>query len=114
MLLGFTCVLTMTFIALDSRSDLPRVTYPTALDNYILLCYAFLFLCIVEFAMVHSFTKFNTGDPEMRMYERQRVQKIPKDLLVAHHQRHQRPIPDDADLAVPLNGVSYYRVFLIN
>src|SRR5690348_1963037 len=52
-------MLSITFIALDSRADLPKVTYPTALDIYIIICYAFLLCCLCEFAMVHSLVQQN-------------------------------------------------------
>ncbi|KAJ8297629.1 hypothetical protein KUTeg_024160 [Tegillarca granosa] len=60
--LGTTTVLTMTFLALDSRSDLPRVSYATALDLYIAMCFLFVLATILEFAVVHHFTKIRHGD----------------------------------------------------
>ncbi|ESP02212.1 hypothetical protein LOTGIDRAFT_157371 [Lottia gigantea] len=48
--LGTTTVLTMTFLALDSRDDLPRVSYSTALDVYVAMCFLFVFASIVQFA----------------------------------------------------------------
>ncbi|XP_076072078.1 gamma-aminobutyric acid receptor alpha-like [Mytilus galloprovincialis] len=62
--LGTTTVLTMAFLALDSRSDLPRVKYATALDLYIALCFVFILSAIVQFAIVHRFTKHGHGDVE--------------------------------------------------
>lgn len=66
----------MTFMAQDSKQDLPKVTYATALDIYMVLCYAFVLLTIVEFSLVHAFTKFNTGDPELRYLEKARIEEI--------------------------------------
>lgn len=63
---GVTSILTMTFLFLDSRADLPRVHYPTALDVYLILCYSFVLGTILEFSIVHSYTKYGTGDPELR------------------------------------------------
>ena len=54
----------MAFLALDSRSDLPRVKYATALDLYIALCFVFILSAIVQFAIVHRFTKHGHGDVE--------------------------------------------------
>ncbi|XP_076446962.1 gamma-aminobutyric acid receptor alpha-like [Babylonia areolata] len=61
--LGSTTMLTMTYLALDSRDNLPRVTYSTALDIYVLMCFFFVFATIVQFAAVHHFTKYGTAEP---------------------------------------------------
>lgn len=53
----------MTYLALDSRDNLPRVTYSTALDIYVLMCFFFVFASIVQFAAVHHFTKYGTAEP---------------------------------------------------
>ncbi|XP_076348357.1 gamma-aminobutyric acid receptor alpha-like [Tachypleus tridentatus] len=60
--LGVTTVLTMTFLGLESRNDLPRVSYCTALDYYVALCFIFVFATIVEFAIVHYYTKVGSGE----------------------------------------------------
>ncbi|XP_025087409.1 gamma-aminobutyric acid receptor alpha-like [Pomacea canaliculata] len=61
--LGSMTMLTMTYLALDSRDDLPRVTYSTALDIYVLMCFFFVFATIVQFAAVHHYTKYGTAEP---------------------------------------------------
>jgi ATP/ADP translocase len=66
---GTTTVLTMAFLALDSRSDLPRVKYATALDLYIGLCFVFVLSAIVQFAIVHRYTKHGHGDVEPTRYD---------------------------------------------
>ncbi|XP_005106571.1 gamma-aminobutyric acid receptor subunit alpha-2-like [Aplysia californica] len=58
-------MLTMTFLVLDSRNDLPKVAYSTALDVYVCMCFFFIFASIVQFAAVHFFTKYGTADPEL-------------------------------------------------
>ncbi|KAH7969296.1 hypothetical protein HPB52_016585 [Rhipicephalus sanguineus] len=67
--LGVTTILTMTFLALESRNDLPKVPYCTALDYYVAIGFGFVFATIVEFAIVHYFTKVGSGEfyycPEM-------------------------------------------------
>jgi len=76
----------MTFLSLDSRTDSAKVEFPTALDVYIFICFIALLLCIVEFAIVHYHTKFNTGDPEIQSLEKQRIremlQMLPKESLL--------------------------------
>lgn len=45
---GVTTVLTMTFLGLEARANLPKVTYPTALDHFIFLSFGFIFATIVQ------------------------------------------------------------------
>ncbi|XP_013792836.1 gamma-aminobutyric acid receptor alpha-like, partial [Limulus polyphemus] len=60
--LGVTTVLTMTFLGLESRNDLPRVSYCTALDYYVAISFFFVFATIAEFAIVHCYTKVGSGE----------------------------------------------------
>ena len=53
----------MTFLGLESRSDLPRVSYTTALDIYIAMAFMFVLATMVQFAAVHNFTKHGYGEP---------------------------------------------------
>ena len=57
-----TTVLTMAFIGIDNRRDLPRVSYSTALDYYVGACFAFVLSSILQFASVHYFTKIGSGE----------------------------------------------------
>ncbi|XP_067215820.1 gamma-aminobutyric acid receptor alpha-like isoform X2 [Linepithema humile] len=59
---GITTVLTMTFLGLEARTDLPKVPYPTALDFFVFLSFAFIFATIIQFAVVHYFTKYGSGE----------------------------------------------------
>lgn len=54
--------LTMTFLGLETRNDLPKVSYMTALDYFVAINFAFLFASFIEFAIVHWYTKIGTGD----------------------------------------------------
>jgi len=54
---GITVVLTMTFIGLDNRVDIPRVPYATALDHFLAVCFILISAVIVESAAVNYFTK---------------------------------------------------------
>lgn len=60
--LGITTVLTMTFLGLEARTDLPKVPYLTALDFFVFLSFAFIFATILQFAIVHYFTKYGSGE----------------------------------------------------
>lgn len=55
-------MLTMTFLGLEARTDLPKVPYPTALDFFVFLSFAFIFATIIQFAVVHYFTKYGSGE----------------------------------------------------
>jgi hypothetical protein len=45
---GITTVLTMTFLGLEARTDLPKVPYPTALDFFVFLSFAFILATIIQ------------------------------------------------------------------
>ncbi|XP_023328188.1 gamma-aminobutyric acid receptor alpha-like [Eurytemora carolleeae] len=60
--LGITAVLTLSAIALDSRTDLPKVHYATALDWFIICSFGYCMATLLEFAGVHYFTKVGSGE----------------------------------------------------
>ena len=48
--LFITAVVTIGFIGEENKA---KVSYATALDVYIILCFAFVFMALVEFAFIH-------------------------------------------------------------
>ena len=46
--LGVTTVLTMAFLGLDNRNDLPKVSYSTALDYFVAVCFVSVMASIIE------------------------------------------------------------------
>jgi len=60
--LGITTVLTMTFLGLEARKDLPKVPYPTALDYFVFISFTYIFSTVVQFGVVHYFTKVGSGE----------------------------------------------------
>ncbi|GLH14021.1 Gamma-aminobutyric acid receptor subunit beta-like, partial [Gryllus bimaculatus] len=60
--LGITTVLTLSTISLDSRTDLPKVRYATALDWFLLMSFFYCIATLLEFAAVHYFTKVGSGE----------------------------------------------------
>jgi gamma-aminobutyric acid receptor subunit alpha len=50
-------VLTLSTIALESRTDLPKVHYATAMDWFIICSFGYCIATLLEFAGVHYFTK---------------------------------------------------------
>jgi hypothetical protein len=57
MLLGATTVLTTSLLLMESKDDMPKIDYLTALDVYMVTCFAFVISPIVEFAFVHYHSK---------------------------------------------------------
>ncbi|XP_057706601.1 gamma-aminobutyric acid receptor subunit alpha-4 isoform X2 [Corythoichthys intestinalis] len=53
---GITTVLTMTTLSISARHSLPKVSYATAMDWFIAVCFAFVFSALIEFAAVNYFT----------------------------------------------------------
>lgn len=58
--LGITTVLTMTTLSISARHSLPKVSYATAMDWFIAVCFAFVFSALIEFAAVNYFTNLQT------------------------------------------------------
>lgn len=50
------------FFSLDSRTDLPKVRYATALDWFLLMSFFYCIATLLEFAGVHYFTKVGSGE----------------------------------------------------
>ena len=52
----------MAFLSIENRRDLPKVSYSTALDHFLNMCFAFVLASIIQFAGVHFFTKHGSGE----------------------------------------------------
>lgn len=50
---GVTTVLSMTTLGFGGRSAWPAVSYATALDYFVILCFAFVFAAVLEFACIN-------------------------------------------------------------
>ena len=59
--IGIMCVLSLATLSFDVRNDIPSVPYVTALDWFLIMCYLFLFASLLEFTIVHYFTKVRFG-----------------------------------------------------
>ena len=55
-------MLTMAFLGIDNRRDLPKVSYSTAIDYFVGMSFAFVLATIIQFAAVHFFTKTGYGE----------------------------------------------------
>ena len=52
----------MAFVGIDKPSGFPKVSYSTALDYFVAICFAFVLASILQFAGVHFFTKHGSGE----------------------------------------------------
>lgn len=50
---GITTVLTMTTLSTISRKHLPRVSYITAMDLFVSVCFIFVFAALMEYATLN-------------------------------------------------------------
>lgn len=67
---GITTVLTLSTLAIDTRTDLPKVHYATALDWFILITFGYCMASLIQFASVHYFTKVRLPVKEIMLFER--------------------------------------------
>lgn len=49
---------------MDTRDDLPKVHYATALDWFVIMCFGFVIGTLLQYAGVHYFTKIGSGEFE--------------------------------------------------
>ncbi|KAI1286118.1 Gamma-aminobutyric acid receptor subunit alpha-6 [Halotydeus destructor] len=84
--LGITTVLTLSTFGMDTRTDLPKVSYPTALDWFVIMCFSFVSSTLLEFASVHYFTKIGFG--EVPVIEMDDGQDEEDDSMAANYDRY--------------------------
>ncbi|XP_017659845.1 PREDICTED: gamma-aminobutyric acid receptor subunit alpha-4 isoform X8 [Lepidothrix coronata] len=103
---GITTVLTMTTLSISARHSLPKVSYATAMDWFIAVCFAFVFSALIEFAAVNYFTNI-----QMEKAKRKTV----KSLLEFPVAPVQRKRSTEETLTVPFQKeVQEILVFLLN
>ncbi|XP_021515619.1 gamma-aminobutyric acid receptor subunit alpha-4 isoform X1 [Meriones unguiculatus] len=78
---GITTVLTMTTLSISARHSLPKVSYATAMDWFIAVCFAFVFSALIEFAAVNYFTNIQMQKAKKK------TSKPPPDIPAAPVQR---------------------------
>ncbi|XP_075924009.1 gamma-aminobutyric acid receptor subunit beta-2-like isoform X2 [Petromyzon marinus] len=67
--LGITTVLTMTTISTHLRETLPKIPYVKAIDIYLMGCFCFVFLALLEYALV-NYIFFGRGPQLQKKAER--------------------------------------------
>uniref|UniRef100_A0A3Q3L6A5 Gamma-aminobutyric acid type A receptor subunit gamma3 n=1 Tax=Labrus bergylta TaxID=56723 RepID=A0A3Q3L6A5_9LABR len=64
--LGITTVLTMTTLSTVARNSLPRVSYVTAMDLFVTVCFLFVFAAMIEYAMLNYYS-YSIPKPPAKM-----------------------------------------------
>lgn len=64
-LTGVTTVLTMTTINTHLRETLPKIPYVKAIDVYLMGCFVFVFLALLEYAFV-NYVFFGRGPQQQK------------------------------------------------
>ncbi|EHB04004.1 Gamma-aminobutyric acid receptor subunit beta-3 [Heterocephalus glaber] len=95
--LGITTVLTMTTINTHLRETLPKIPYVKAIDMYLMGCFVFVFLALLEYAFV-NYIFFGRGP--------QRQKKLAEKTAKAKNDRskrdsNRRPSAARSELAAP-------------
>ncbi|XP_076870820.1 gamma-aminobutyric acid receptor subunit beta-3 isoform X2 [Brachyhypopomus gauderio] len=75
--LGITTVLTMTTINTHLRETLPKIPYVKAIDMYLMGCFVFVFLALLEYAFV-NYIFFGRG-PQMQKKLAEKAEKTTND-----------------------------------
>uniref|UniRef100_A0A3P8VB20 Gamma-aminobutyric acid type A receptor subunit beta3 n=1 Tax=Cynoglossus semilaevis TaxID=244447 RepID=A0A3P8VB20_CYNSE len=79
--LGITTVLTMTTINTHLRETLPKIPYVKAIDMYLMGCFIFVFLALLEYAFV-NYIFFGRGPRNQKLWER--GQKVKEERHISH------------------------------
>lgn len=65
---GITTVLTMTTLSTVARNSIPRVSYVTAMDLFVTVCFMFVFAAMIEYAMLNYYSySIRRPPPKKRM-----------------------------------------------
>ncbi|KAL9959474.1 hypothetical protein ACROYT_G032800 [Oculina patagonica] len=73
MALGITTVLTIMFLLGSLSGDLPKVSYPKALDWYLLVSFSFVFLTLIECMIVYLFAKRGKQDEDQMKFKKDKI-----------------------------------------
>jgi len=64
MALGITTILTIMFLLGSLNGNLPKVSYPKALDWYLLVSFSFVFLSLIECMIVYVYSSKADSDKQ--------------------------------------------------
>ncbi|XP_073999928.1 gamma-aminobutyric acid receptor subunit alpha-6-like [Rhodnius prolixus] len=113
--LAVTTVLSITTLGFGGRAQLPKVSHATALDWFVIICFAFAFAVMIEFAVI-NFTDKLAADIKKLLEERaakKAAEKVEQEENFGSLVLGDEPFEDiDADSNFPDNKRPY--VFLPN
>lgn len=79
----------MTTLSISARHSLPKVSYATAMDWFIAVCFAFVFSALIEFAAVNYFTNIQMQKAKRKTSKA--VQEIPAAPML-REKHHEAPL----------------------
>jgi gamma-aminobutyric acid receptor subunit alpha len=65
----------MTTMGFGGRAQMPRVSYATALDSFVIICFSFVFAVMIEYAAINYLDKL-AGDMKKLLQERGARKKV--------------------------------------
>nr|XP_056711163.1 gamma-aminobutyric acid receptor subunit alpha-4 [Euleptes europaea] len=92
---GITTVLTMTTLSISARHSLPKVSYATAMDWFIAVCFAFVFSALIEFAAVNYFTNIQTEKAKRKAVKS--IPEFPATLIQRENGAEEAPTSTDSN-----------------
>ncbi|KAL2077531.1 hypothetical protein ACEWY4_027035 [Coilia grayii] len=91
---GITTVLTMTTLSISARECLPKVSYATAMDWFIAVCFAFVASALIEFAAVNYFATLQAA----QFHRKKRKMSRQSDSVVTTASDDEAGTPDSGSL----------------
>lgn len=96
---GITTVLTMTTINTHLRETLPKIPYVKAIDMYLMGCFVFVFLALLEYAFV-NYIFFGRG-PQRQKKLAEKTAKAKNDRSKSESNRVSLQCADDSRVPLP-------------
>lgn len=69
-------MLTMTTLSISARQSLPKLSYATAMDWFIAVCFAFVASALVEFAAVNYFATLQANRLKKRKARQDKLEEL--------------------------------------
>lgn len=83
---GITTVLTMTTLSTIARKSLPKVSYVTAMDLFVSVCFIFVFAALIEYGTLHYFVSNRKPSKKKDKKRKNPVSTLPKTIHVIGYQ----------------------------
>jgi len=74
----------MTTMGFGGRAQMPRVSYATALDFFVIICFSFVFAVMIEYAAINFLAKM-TNDMKKLLQERGVKKKVKGRMTAGLH-----------------------------